>query len=88
MSAAIDGYKQVRRDRQGKRWGAKVALSVKKLIDCTERSLKNSDEQIEGLRLKMGGQANKGNFVAGVYYRLPNQGDPVGEAQLQKTSCS
>jgi len=48
-STAIISYKQVRRDGQGRRQGARVALYVKKSIACTELSLKNSKEQIENL---------------------------------------
>ncbi|GAB0179484.1 hypothetical protein GRJ2_000413700 [Grus japonensis] len=87
-STAINGYKLFRRDRQGRR-DRGCFLYVKKWIDYTELSLKNSDEQDESLWVKIRVQANKGNLVAGVYYRLPDQGEPVDEAfllQLQETS--
>lgn len=47
-SSAADGYKLFRTDRQGQR-GRGVALHVKRWIDYTELSLKNSDEQVESL---------------------------------------
>ncbi|KAK4807081.1 hypothetical protein QYF61_018422 [Mycteria americana] len=47
-SAAINGYRLFRRDRQGRRGGG-VALYIKKWIDCEELSLKNSHEQVESL---------------------------------------
>lgn len=45
----------------------------------------------ESLWVKISDQGNKGNFRAGVYYRLPDQGKPVDEAfllQLQEALCS
>ncbi|KAK4806137.1 hypothetical protein QYF61_001060 [Mycteria americana] len=47
-SAAIDGYRLFRREKQGRRGGG-VALYIKKWIDCEELSLKNSHEQVESL---------------------------------------
>ena len=70
-SAAIDGYRLFRRDRQGRRGGG-VALYIKKWIDCEELSLKNSQEQVESLWVRIRDRGNKGNLVVGVYYRLPN----------------
>lgn len=32
--------------------------------------------------VKISDQGNKGNFMAGVYYRLADQGEPVDEAFL------
>lgn len=40
-------------------FGAGVAFLVKKWIDCSEPSLKTSDEQVESLRVKIKGQVNK-----------------------------
>ena len=42
--------------------------------------MKSSDEQVEGLWVKVRGQANKGNLAVGVYYRSPDQGENVGRA--------
>ena len=89
-SAAIDGYKLFRRDRRGRR-GREVALYVKKWIDCEELSLKNSHEQVESLWVRIRDRGNKGNLVVGVYYRAPDQGEPIDEAfllQLQEASRS
>lgn len=71
---------------QGKRGGG-VAIYGKDGIDCTELSLKNSNAQVKSLWVKVRDQANKGNFVVGVYYRLPDQGEEVDEQfvlQLQE----
>jgi len=79
-----------RRGRQ-ERWWGDVALYVRKWIDCTELSLKSSDEQVESLWVKIWSQANKGNLMAGGYYRQPNQGEPVDESfcfHLQEVSHS
>lgn len=64
------------RSRKGRRGGG-VALYAKNGIDCTELFFKNSNEQIESLRVKIRDQANRGNFVVGVYSRPPNQGEEV-----------
>ena len=45
-SAAIDGYRLFRRDRQGRRGGG-VALYIKRWIECEKLSLKNSHEHEE-----------------------------------------
>ncbi|PKU28913.1 mitochondrial fission process protein 1 [Limosa lapponica baueri] len=89
-SAAIDGYRLFRRDRQGRRGGV-VALYIKKRIECEKLSLKNSHDQVESLWVRIRDQGNKGNLVVGVYYRLPDQGEPTDEAfllQLQEASSS
>lgn len=46
-------------------------LKKKKRIDCTELTLKNSDEQFEGLWVKNKGKANKGSLVFGVRCKPP-----------------
>jgi len=69
-SAAMDGYKLFRRDRQGKR-GSEVALYVEYCFDCIE--LNNSDDKVECLWVKMKGKANKAEILLGVYYRSPTQ---------------
>ncbi|GAB0207927.1 hypothetical protein GRJ2_003258400 [Grus japonensis] len=64
---------------------------LKTRIDCTELSLKNSNMQVESLWVKIRDQANKGNFVVGVCYRPPDQGEEVDEEfflQLQEASRS
>ncbi|PKU41806.1 rna-directed dna polymerase from mobile element jockey-like [Limosa lapponica baueri] len=47
-------------------------------------SLKNGHEQIESLWVRI--RDNKGNLVVGVYYRPPNQGEPIDEAFLLRGS--
>ncbi|GAB0209484.1 hypothetical protein GRJ2_003414100 [Grus japonensis] len=88
--AVIDGYKLFRRDRQGRRGGG-TALYVKKWIDCKQLTLKNSHEQVESLWVRIRDRGNKGNLVVSVYYRPPDQGEPIDEAfllQLPEASCS
>lgn len=58
---------------------------------CTELFLKNSNMQVKSLWVKISNQANKGNFVVGVYYRPSNRGKEVDEElfilQLHEASC-
>jgi len=85
-SMAINSYRLFRRDRLGKRGGG-VALYIKKSIQCEYLSLKNSHEQVESLWVRIRDRGNKGTLVMGVYYRLPDQGEPTDEAfffQLQE----
>jgi len=67
---ASDGY--FRRGRWGKRGGG-IALYIKKSMQCEELSLKNSHKQAEILWIRMRDTGNKGNFVTGIYYRLPDK---------------
>lgn len=62
---------------------------MKKWLDCTELSLKNSSVQVKSLSVKIRDQANKGILVVHAYYRLPHQGEDIDEAfllQLQEAS--
>ena len=86
----MKGYELFRRGRQGRRGGG-VALYVKEWIDCEELPLRNSQEQVENLWVRIRDRTNKGQLVIGVYYRPPDQGEAVDEAfllQMQKASCS
>ncbi|GAB0203330.1 hypothetical protein GRJ2_002798600 [Grus japonensis] len=69
-SAAMDGYKLFRRDRQGRR-GDGVALYVREYIDCLE--LDDDDERIEFFWVRIRGKANKADIMVGVCYRPLNQ---------------
>ncbi|GAB0209318.1 hypothetical protein GRJ2_003397500 [Grus japonensis] len=75
-SAAMDGYKLFRRDRQGRRGGG-VALYVKECFDCLK--LDDSDERIECLWVRIRGKANKADILLGVCYRPPNQDEEADE---------
>ena len=77
---ATDGYRVFRRDREGWR-GRGIALYIKKSIQCEELSLNSSHEQVECLWVRIRDRGNKSNLVVGVYYRLPDQGEP-------SSSCS
>lgn len=84
----IKGYKLFRRDRQGKRGGG-VTLYIKRWIECEELPLKNSHKQVESLWVKIRDRTNKGHLMVGVYYRPPDQGEPVDVAillQLEEVS--
>ncbi|KAK4827898.1 LOW QUALITY PROTEIN: hypothetical protein QYF61_022321 [Mycteria americana] len=73
-SAAMDGYKLFRRDRQGRRGGG-VALYVRECLDCLE--LKDGDDRVECLWNR--GKANKADIMVGVCYRPPNQDEEADE---------
>lgn len=60
----------------------RAALHVEQHTDHTELSLKNSDEQVENLQVKMRDQANKENLTAGVYSSPPSQREPVDKLFL------
>jgi len=72
-SMAIDGYRLFRRGRG-------IALYIKKSVQCEELSLKNSHKQVRSLQVRIRDRGNKGDLVVGVYYRLPDQGEPTDEA--------
>ena len=55
-SAAMDGYKLFRMDRQRRRGGG-VALYVRECFDCLE--LNKSNDKVECLWVKISGMANK-----------------------------
>ena len=61
-SAAMEGYKLFRRDRQGKQ-GSEVAMYVRDCFDCIE--LDGCDDKIECLWIKMRGKANKADILLG-----------------------
>jgi len=85
----IEGYKLFRRYRQGRR-GEGLALYFNKWIDCEELPLRNSNDQVESLWVKIREETSKGRLVARVNYRLPHHGDLVDTAfllQLQNASC-
>jgi len=76
-SAAMDGYKFFRRDRQGRRGGG-VALYVRDCFDCIE--LNDCNDKVTCLWVKIRGKANKPDILLGVCYRPPNQDEEVNEA--------
>ena len=75
-SAAMDGYKLFRRDRQGRRGGG-VALYVTECFDCLEPD--DGDERVKCLRVRIRGKANKADIMVGVCYRRPNQDEEADE---------
>ncbi|KAK4810800.1 hypothetical protein QYF61_008773 [Mycteria americana] len=75
-SAAMDGYKLFRRDRQGRRGGG-VALYVRDGFDCLE--LDDGDERVECLWVRVRGKGNKADITVGVCYGPPNQDEEADE---------
>ena len=57
----IEGYWLFRRDRQGRKGGG-VALYVKDRVDCEELILRNSQEQVESLWVRIRDRTNKGSW--------------------------
>ena len=87
-SAATDGYKLFRRDRQGRRGGG-VALYVRECFDCLE--LNDGNDKVECLWVRIRGKANKADILVGVCYRPPNQDEETDEVlykQLAEVSQS
>ncbi|PKU35038.1 adaptin ear-binding coat-associated protein 1 [Limosa lapponica baueri] len=75
-SAAMDGYKLFRRDRQGRRGGG-VALYVREGYKCQE--LIEGNSRVKCLWVRIRGRASKADIVVGVCYRPPNQDVEVDE---------
>ena len=75
-SAAMDGYKLFRKDRQGRR-GSGVALYVKECFEVTE--LMTGDNKVESLWVKIRGRADKADILVGICYRPPNQDEETDE---------
>ncbi|KAK4820811.1 LOW QUALITY PROTEIN: hypothetical protein QYF61_007205 [Mycteria americana] len=76
-SAAMDGYKLFRRDRQGRRGGGWLCL-LGECFHCVE--LSDYDNKVECLWVRMRGKANKADILLGVCYRPPNQDEEIDEA--------
>ena len=75
-SAAMDGYKLFRKDRQGRRGGG-VALYVKERFEVTE--LMTGENKVESLWVKIRGRADKADILVGICYRPPNQDEETDE---------
>ena len=71
-SAGMEGYRLVRRDRQGGRGGG-VALYVRERFDCT--ALTVSSDVVESLCVRIRGMENKADVIVGVYCRSLSQDD-------------
>ena len=87
-SAAMDGYKLFRKDRQGRRGGG-VALYVKECFEVTE--LMTGDNKVESLWVKIRGRADKADILVGICYRPPNQDEETDEVfyeQLEEAARS
>ena len=70
------GYKPFRKDRLGRR-GRGLALYVRKCFHCLQ--LKNGDDRVERLWVRIKGKANEADVIVGVCCRLPNQDEEVNE---------
>ena len=73
-SAAMDGYKLFRKDRQGRRGGG-MALYVKECFEVTK--LMTGGNKVESLWVKIRGRADKADILVGICYRPPNQDEVV-----------
>lgn len=85
----MDGYVLFRNNRSGKRGGG-IDLYVREQLQCIE-FYPGTDERGESLWVRIKGQADIGDIVAGVYYRPPDQEEEVDEAfygQLEIASQS
>lgn len=82
-SVAVDGYRLFIRDRKGRR-GRGVALDIQTRIKHEELPLKNSQEQVESLWVKIRERGNKGNFIVVVY----TTGQPIQGSLWMKPSYS
>jgi len=83
-SAAMDGYKLFRRDRQGKRGGG-VALCVRECFSCIE--LDDCDDKVECLWVKMRGKANKADILLGACYRPTSQDEEADEVFYRRLAA-
>ncbi|KAK4822638.1 hypothetical protein QYF61_018590 [Mycteria americana] len=75
-SAAMDGCKLFRRERQGRRGGG-AALYVRECFGCLE--LNDGDDRVECLWVRIRGKASKADIMVGVCYRPANQDEEAGE---------
>ena len=60
--------------------GRGIALHIKKSVQCEELSLNNNHKQVESLWVRIRDRGNKGTFVVGVYYSVPDQGEHADKA--------
>ena len=73
-SAAVDGYKLFKRDRQGRRDGG-VALCVRECFDVV--GLGAGNDKVESLWVRIRGRANKMDILVGVCYRPPSEDEEI-----------
>lgn len=75
----------------GRAGGANELPSIlKKWIDSEKLPLKNSCDQVENLWVKIRDWTDKRHLVFELYYRPPDQGEPIDEAifhQPQEKLC-
>ena len=57
-----------------------AAIYISKGIECEKLSLKNSHEQVKNIWVTVRDQGRKGILVISVFYKLPNQAEPVYKA--------
>ena len=73
-----------RKDRSS-RWGSGVAFYVTEQLEYIKLCLRGSDEWMESLWVRIKGQTNTGDTIAGVYYRHP-QMPVIGRKKLIRPS--
>lgn len=75
-SALLDGYRLLRKDRQGRRGGG-GALYVMEDLECMEFTVGNGT--VESLWVRIKGQTNNADAIVGAYHRRPTQDDDADE---------
>ncbi|GAB0205636.1 hypothetical protein GRJ2_003029200 [Grus japonensis] len=86
-SVGMEGYRLLRKDRQGKQGGS-IALYVNDQLECMELHLGMDEEPTESLRVRIKGRAGAGDTIAGVCYRPPDQGDQADEALYRQIGAA
>jgi len=78
-SVGMEGYRLLRKDRQGRQRGG-VTLCVSDQLECREIHLGIDEEPTESLGVQIKGRAGTGDITMGVCYRPPNQEDQADKA--------
>ena len=70
-SIAMEGYRLIRKDRQGRRGGV-VALYVRAQLECMELCLQMDKDPVESLWVRIKERTGQGDIIVGVCYRPPD----------------
>lgn len=87
---AMEGIVLLGKARTG-RQGSGVALYMSEQLESMQVCLVGDKVRVESLQVRIKGQADRGDIVVGVYYRIPDQEEEMDEAfyrQLQVASYS
>ncbi|GAB0177908.1 hypothetical protein GRJ2_000256100 [Grus japonensis] len=86
-SVGMEGYRLFRKDRQGRRGGG-IALYISDQLQCMELHLGMEEEPTKSLWVRIKGSTGAGDIIAGVCYRLPDQGDRADEALYRQVGAA